>query len=95
MLSSYRTDARDAVIHWCHCRRDADIFHQDSAPAHHARQTNELLQRETTKFIGLDLWTSNNPEGGQVINYYVANFFSILCAEYCRNRPAFVETTVE
>jgi len=28
-------------------------------------------------------------------NYYVANFFSILCAKCCRNRPAFVETTVE
>jgi len=24
--SSYCANARDAVIYWCHCRRDADIF---------------------------------------------------------------------
>jgi len=27
--------------------------------------------------------------------YYVANFFSILCAKYCRNQPTFAETTVQ
>jgi len=27
-------------------------------------------------------------------NYYVANFFSIVC-QYCRIRPIFVETRVE
>ena len=30
---------------------DAYVFQQDSAPAHRARQTVELLQRETPKFI--------------------------------------------
>jgi len=28
-------------------------------------------------------------------NHYVANFLTVLYAKYCRNRPAFVETTVE
>jgi len=54
--------ARDAVIHWCHCHRDADIFQQDTqcVPVHHAHQTTELLQRETTKLIGPDLWIPNS-----------------------------------
>jgi len=49
-------------IHWCHCRGDADILHQDSAPAHHARQTIELLLCETPKFNGPDLCTPNSPD---------------------------------
>jgi len=31
-------------------------------PAHHARQTVELLQRETPNFISPDLWTPNSPD---------------------------------
>jgi len=42
------------LIHWCHCCRDGAILHQDSAPANHAHQTIELLQRETPKFISPD-----------------------------------------
>jgi len=52
------TDARDAVIPWCHCRRDADYFPaRHCASARHARQTIIeiglllLLLRETPKFI--------------------------------------------
>ena len=41
---------------------DAYVFQQDSAPAHHARQTVELLQRETTKFIAPDLWPPNRSD---------------------------------
>ena len=41
---------------------DAYVFQQESAPAHRARQTVELLQRETLKFIVPDLWPPNSPE---------------------------------
>ena len=34
---------------------DTFVFQQDSAPAHHARDTIQLLQRETPDFIGPDL----------------------------------------
>jgi len=33
---------------------DMFIFQQDSAPAHRARDTIQLLQRETPDFIGPD-----------------------------------------
>jgi len=39
-----------------HMSGDFFIFQQDSAPAHHARETIELLRRETPAFIGPDLW---------------------------------------
>jgi len=32
---------------------DTFVFYQDSAPAHRARDTIQLLQRETPDFIGL------------------------------------------
>jgi len=41
---------------------DAYAFQQDSVPAHRARQTVELLQRETPKFIAPDLWPPNSPD---------------------------------
>jgi hypothetical protein len=41
---------------------DFFIFQQDSAPAHHARDTIELLRRETPNFIGPDLWPANSPD---------------------------------
>jgi len=41
-----------------------------SAPVHHACQTAELLQRETTKFIGPDLWTPNSPDLNPA-NYHI------------------------
>ena len=34
---------------------DTFVFQQDSAPAHRARETIELLQRETPGFISPDL----------------------------------------
>ena len=40
---------------------DAYVFQQDSVPAHRARQTVELLQRETPKFIAPDLRPPNSP----------------------------------
>jgi len=38
------------------------IFQQDSALAHHARETVSLLERETPRFIGPDLWPPNSPD---------------------------------
>jgi len=37
------------------------MFQQDSAPAHRARKTIKLLQRETPAFISPDLWPPNSP----------------------------------
>jgi len=41
---------------------DTFVFQQDSAPAHRARDTIQLLQRETPNFIGPDLWPPNSPD---------------------------------
>jgi len=38
------------------------IFQQDSAPAHRARETLQLLRRETPDFISPDLWPPNSPD---------------------------------
>jgi len=37
------------------------MFQQDSAPAHRARETIKLLQREMPAFISPDLWPPNSP----------------------------------
>ena len=37
-------------------------FQQDSAPAHRARETVDLLSRETPDFISPTLWTPNSPD---------------------------------
>lgn len=37
-------------------------FQQDSAPAHRARDTIELLRQETPDFIGPELWPANSPD---------------------------------
>jgi len=34
----------------------------DSTLALHARETTQLLQRETSDFIATDLWPPNSPE---------------------------------
>lgn len=38
------------------------IFQQDSAPAHRARDTIALLQREVPAFISPDVWPPNSPD---------------------------------
>jgi len=38
------------------------IFQQDSAPADRARDTIELLRRETPDFIAPDVWPANSPD---------------------------------
>jgi len=37
-------------------------FNKTAAPAHRARDTIQLLQRETPDFIGPDLWPPNSPD---------------------------------
>ena len=41
---------------------DYFTFQQDSAPAHLAKETVELLKRETPDFIPPSLWPSNSPD---------------------------------
>jgi len=38
------------------------IFQQDSAPAHRARETVEVLRRETPDLIYPDMWPPNSPD---------------------------------
>jgi len=38
------------------------IFQQDNAPAHRARDTTNLLERDTPAFISPDLWPPNSPD---------------------------------
>jgi len=40
---------------------DTFVFQQDSAQAHCARDTIQLLQQETLDFISPDLWLPNSP----------------------------------
>jgi len=46
------------------------MFQQDSAPAHRARETIKLLQRETPAFISPDLWPPNSQDLNPV-NYKI------------------------
>jgi len=46
------------------------MFQQDSAPAHRARETIKLLQREMPAFISPDLWPPNSPDFNPV-NYKI------------------------
>lgn len=41
---------------------DFFVFQQDGAPAHRARETVQLLQRETPDFIPPELWPPNSPD---------------------------------
>ena len=43
-----------------HVADDNFVFQQNSAPAHQARDTIKLLQRETPDFISPQLWPSNS-----------------------------------
>jgi len=46
------------------------VFQQDSALAHRARDTVQLLQQETPEFTAPDLWKPNSPDLNPVI-YHV------------------------
>jgi len=45
-----------------HISGETFIFQQDSAPAHRARETIELLSRMTPDFIGPEMWPLNSPD---------------------------------
>jgi len=47
---------------------DFFVLQQDSVPAHRARETIKLLQRETPAFISPDLWPPNSPDLNTVDN---------------------------
>jgi len=56
------TDLPVSPMYSCYIIRNINCcVGQDSAPAHHALQTIELLQRKTPQFILLDFWPSNSP----------------------------------
>jgi len=38
------------------------VFQQDSAPAHHARETIQLLRQEMPDFISPEQWPPNSPD---------------------------------
>jgi len=46
----------------CVATLPCEMFQQDSAPAHRARETIKLLQRETPAFISPNLWPPNSPD---------------------------------
>jgi len=50
------------------------IFQQDSAPAHRARETIELLFRDTPDFIGPEMWPPNSPD----LNPVDYSFWSVM-----------------
>jgi len=50
--------------------KDVFGFQQDNAPAHHARDTDELLHSETPQFISPDMWPANSPDLNPV-NYRI------------------------
>jgi len=39
---------------------DVFVFQQDNAPTHRARDTVELLRRNTPQFISPDMWPANS-----------------------------------
>jgi len=55
---------------------DMFVFQQDSAPAHHAHDSIQLLQRETPDFIGPDLWPPNSPDLNPV-DYKIWGFSTV------------------
>jgi len=46
----------------CRFAGDVIVFQQDSAPAHRACETVQLLQQSTPGFISPDLWPPNSPD---------------------------------
>ena len=49
---------------------DTCVFQQNSAPAHRARDTFQLLQQETPEFNAPNLWPPNNPDLN-LVDYHV------------------------
>ena len=58
------------------------IIQQDSAPAHQARETVNLLSRETPDFISPTLWPPNSPD----LNPVDYKIWSVLQERVCQTR---------
>jgi len=63
------------------------MFQHDSAPAHRARETIELLQRETPAFISRDLWPPNSPDLNPV-NYKICGVMQDRVYQKTRSQAA-------
>jgi len=50
----------------CSVFGDYYLFQQDGAPAHRARDTVTMLQRETPEFISPEMWPPNSPNSNLV-----------------------------
>ena len=61
-----------------HVAGDNFVFQQDSAPAHRARDTVKLLQRETADFISPELWPPNSSNLNPV-DYKIWGSWSSVC----------------
>ena len=66
-----------------HVAGDNFVFQQDSAPAHRAPDTIELLQRETADFVSPELWSPNRP-GLNPVDYKIWGSCSSVCTR-CRS----------
>ena len=77
------------------------IFQQDSAPAHRARETVELLTNLTPDFISPTLWPPNspdlNPDSFSSFSFYFFYLFlisySVLVLGHYRSRSPFENST--
>jgi len=54
------------------------VFQQDSAPAHRARDTIELLRHNTPDFITPDMWSPNSPDLNPVDVDYMYVIWSVM-----------------
>src|SRR5260221_7279459 len=70
-----------------HVSGDCFLFHQDSAPVHRARDTVELLRKETPDFVPPDLWPPNSRD----LNPIDYNVWSILQERVYRTRVAVID----
>ena len=71
---------------------DTFVFQQDSAPAHRARDTIQLLQIETPDFTGPDLWPPNSPDLNPV-DYKIWGVMQQRVYESCVNNVDEFEAT--
>jgi hypothetical protein len=60
----YRKQVLDIVLPWAkeHFGDRSCTFQQDSAPAHKAKKTQQLLAKETPNFIAVDEWPPYSPD---------------------------------
>jgi hypothetical protein len=57
------------------------VFQQDSAPAHTARKTVDLLKRENVRYWEKDFWPSNSPDLNPLDYYFWARIEAQACAK--------------